>query len=128
MGHRLSASEEAQLLRQATREAHEAIKDLRAAIREARALEPALVSEFEAVHQREIALLSNHIAEESNRHAAALNADIERARDMIWNQVMSGELVLSADKREVRLILGTARFDANQPPPYPEFNKEEGHQ
>jgi len=128
VGHRLSASEEAQLLRQATREAHEAVKDLRSAIREARALQPALVSEFEAVHQREIDQLSNHIAEESNRHAAALNADIERARDMIWNQVMSGELVLSADKREVRLILGAVRFDANQPPPYPEFNKEEGHQ
>ena len=128
MGHRPTASEEVQLLRQATREAHEAIQELRAVIREARALAPGLVSDFETVHQREVQLLSNHFNEESNRHAAQLNADIERARDMIMNDIMSGELVLSADKREVRLRLGPYRFDDRQPPPYPRVTKKEDHQ
>ena len=128
MGHRLSPGEEVQQLRQATREAHEAAQALHAAIREARALEPGLIAQFEAIHQREIQQLSNHFNEESNRHAAALNADVERAKDMIMNDIMSGELVLSADKREVRLRLGNRRFDDQVPPPYPQVAKKEGHQ
>ena len=128
MGHRPTASEEVQQLRQATREAHEAAQELRAAIREAKALEPGLVAQFEAVHQREIQQLSNYFNEESNRHAAQLNADVERAKDMIMNDIMSGELVLNADKNEVRLRLGGHRFDEHQPPPYPRVTKKEGHQ
>lgn len=127
MGHRLTASEEVQQLRQATREAHEAAQELKAAIREAKALESGLIAQFEAIHRREIELLSNHFTEESNRHAAALNADIKRAKDMIMNDIMSGELVLSADKREVRLKLGNYRFDEHQPIPYPQVTKEENH-
>ena len=128
MGRQPTPSEEVQQLRQATREAHEAAQELRAAIREARALEPGLIAQFEAIHQREVQQLSNHFNEESNRHAAQLNADIERAKDMIMNDIMSGELVLSADKREVRLKLGAYRFDDQQPPPYPRVTKKEDHQ
>ena len=128
MGHRPTASEEVQQLRQATREAHEAAQELRAAIREARALEPGLIAQFEAIHQREVRQLSNHFNEESNRHAAALNAEVEHAKDMIMNDIMSGELVLSADKREVRLKLGNRRFDDRQPPPYPQVTPKESNQ
>jgi|SRR5690348_5646743 len=128
MGHRLTASEEVQQLRQATREAHEAAQALHQAIREARNLEPTLVAEFEQVHKREMALLSNHLTEESNRAADRLNTDVNRAKDTIFNQIMSGELVLNAADGTVRLRLGNARFDATQPPPYPGVTRKEENQ
>lgn len=128
MGRQPTPSEEVQQLRQATREAHEAAQALKAAIREARALEPGLIAQFEAVHQREIAQVSNFLTEEQNRHAASLNAHVERAKAMIMNDIMSGELVLSADKREVRLQLGGGRFDEHHPTPHPRVAPKEDHQ
>ena len=128
MGHRLSASEEVQLLRQATREAHEAAKDLRAAIREANALAPTLVAKFEQIHTDEIRQLSNHLTEESNRHAAGINADIQRAKEMIFDEIMAGELVLDPERNVVMLRLGGLQFDEHQPPPYPNHPPKESNQ
>lgn len=119
MGKRLTASEETALLQDTVRAAHEATQGLRAAIREANQLAPTLVSEFERIHAREVEQLSNHFTSESNRHAAALNADVHRAKEMIFNQIMSGELVLDPDTGVITLRLGTARFDQDVPPPYP---------
>ena len=119
MGHHPSASEEVQQLRQATREAHEAMQDLLAAIREARALAPSLVDEFQRIHTGEIRQLSNYFTSESNRQAASLNADIRHAREMIFNQIMAGELVLDPVRNVVFLRLGDVAFDDHQPVPYP---------
>ena len=128
MGHKPSASEEAQQLRQATREAHEAAQELRAAIKEARSLEPTVVAHFEEAHRREIEQLSNYLTEESNRHAAALNADIERAREMINEQIMSGKAVFDRHTSTVTITWGQGAFDASTPLPYPRAAQKETHQ
>lgn len=128
MGHRLSPGEEVQLLRQATREAHEAAQELKAAIREARALEPGLVAQFEAVHQREIQQLSNFFTEESNRSSASLNHAVEQAREIITNQIMSGEAVLDRHTSKITIRFGPGRFDDAVPPPYPQVTRKESTQ
>lgn len=119
MGHRLTPEQEAQQLRQATREAHEAMQGLNAAIREARSLEPLVIAHFEEVHRREIEQLSNYFTEESNRHAAALNADVERAREMINEQIMSGKAVFDRHTMSVTITWGKGSFDDQAPLPYP---------
>ena len=125
MGHRLTPEQEVQQLRQATREAHEAMQGLNAAIREARSLEPIVVAHFEEVHRREIEQLSNYFTEESNRHAAALNADVERAREMINQQIMSGKAVFDRHTSTVTITWGPGAFDANAPLPYPHVAQKE---
>lgn len=120
MGHNRSASEEAQQLRQATREAHEAAQELRDAIKEARALAPALVADFERVHATEIKQLSNHMTQEANRASAELNTTVDQAKEMIFNRIMAGELVLDRANNVVKLRLGDWRFDEHVPPPYPQ--------
>ena len=128
MGHRLTASEEVQLLRQATREAHEAAQELRGVIREARALEPGLVAQFEAVHQREIQQLSNYFTEESNQQSANLNAAVEQARETITNQLMTGEATIDRHSGMITIRFGPGKFDDQVPPPYPHATPKEGHQ
>ena len=128
MGRKLSASEETELLRQVTREAHEATQALRAAIRDARALAPQLVSEFEAVHTREIQQLSNYFTEESNRCSADLNAHVERAREMINDQIMAGKAVFDRNTSTVTISWGPGAFDAQVPIPYPQVAQKETQQ
>lgn len=125
MGRKPVLTDEEQRLRQATREAHEAAQELRAAIREARSLEPLVVSHFEEVHRREIEQLSNYFTEESNRHAASLNADVERAREMINEQIMSGKAVFDRHTGTVTISWGPGAFDANAPLPYPHVARKE---
>lgn len=125
MGHRLSASEEAQLLRQATREAHEAAKDLRAAIREARRLAPALVDDFQAVSDRELMQFANHLQTEMNRQAAELNTAVDQARTAIIDQLRASELEYDETSGRIKIIFGAGRFDANCPLPYPNTTKQE---
>ena len=127
MGRQPTPSEEAQQLRQATREAHEAAQELKAAIREARSLEPTVIAHFEEVHRREIEQLSNYLTEESNRHAANLNADVERARKMINEQIMSGKAVFDRRTSTVTITWGHGAFDDNAPLPYPHVTQKETH-
>lgn len=128
MGRKPELTPEERALRDLIRQAHEASQELRQAIREARRLAEHLVEEFEAIHAREVKQLSNFLAEESNRHAAGLNADVRQAREMIFNQIMAGELVLSADRQEVSLTFGATQFDDHQPLPYPEIPPKENQQ
>jgi len=128
VGHRLTTAEETRLLRDTVREAHETLKDLRAAIREARTLTTEMVSEFERIHAREIEQLSNHMAAESNRHAAQLNVEVARAKDMIFKQIMAGELIIDPLAGAVRLRFGDWKFDDQQPPPYPNTPPKESNQ
>jgi hypothetical protein len=125
MGRKPVLTDEEQRLRQATREAHEAAQELRAAIKEARSLEPLVVAHFEEVHRREIEQLSNYFTEESNRHAAALNADVERAREMINEQIMSGKAVFDRHTSTVTISWGPGAFDDSAPLPYPHVAQKE---
>jgi len=128
VGKPLSASEETALLKDTVRQAHEVLKDLRAAIREARALEPALVAEFEATHHREIKILSNYFVEESNSKAAELNAAVENARLMIKDQIMAGEAVFDRNTSTVKISFGAGAFNDQVPPPYPHLAVKETDQ
>lgn len=119
MGKRLTASEETALLQQTVREAHEATQALLAAIKEAGLLAPRLVADFEATHHREMAQLSNHFTQESNRASADLNAAIEQARKMIADQIMSGKAVFDRHTSTVTISWGEGAFDSGVPLPFP---------
>lgn len=128
MGHTLTPSEEAQQLRQATREAHEAMQGLSDLLRQVKQLHPTLVADFEAVHDREIKLLSNFLNEESNRLAADLNRHVDAAKQMISDQIMAGEAVFDRDTATVRIRFGSTKFDDQTPLPYPEVTPKETKQ
>ena len=119
MGHRIPDGEEQAALRDLITQARQAAKDLRTTIKEAKGLTAALVSDYERTHANEIKQLSNFLTEESNRHAASLNADVERARKMISEQIMSGKAVFDRETSTVTISWGDGAFDANQPLPYP---------
>lgn len=125
MGKRPTPGEETQLLRDATREAHEAMQGLKAAVREARQLTQTLIAEFERTHEREMHQLENHLTAESNRAAKNLNQEIRTARDFIWNQIMRGQLIFDPDKTTLSLQLGNYEFQTDQPFPYPDLPAKE---
>lgn len=127
MGHRLTPEQEVKALRDATREAHEALQGLRDAIRQADRLSDNLVKDFEAIHAREMKVLSNHLTAESNRVAAEANAAIDVAQEMIMKQIMAGEATLNTRTRTVTIKFGAGRFDDQQPPPYPDTTTKENH-
>jgi hypothetical protein len=120
MGRKPTPSEEVQLLRQATREAHEAAKDLRDAIRAANALAPALVDDFQATHERELNQLANHLQTEMNHQSATLNEAVDRARTAIVDQLRASELEYDKTSGRIKIIFGAGRFDTTCPLPYPE--------
>lgn len=128
MGRNIPVGQEAQALRRLIRQAHEAAKRLDDAIRQADRLADRLVADFEAIHAREIKQLSNHFIEESNRHAVALNAEVEHARAMIVEEIMVGELLLDPERNLVTFQFGATRFDDRQPLPYPNTPPKEDHQ
>lgn len=123
MGKRLTASEETQLLRDTIREAHEATQELRAVIREAGLLAPRLVADFEAVHHREVAQLSNHFQDEINHQSAELNASVQHARHEILTQLTTAEMILDRANGTVRLLFGGGKFDDQVPLPHPQHNQ-----
>lgn len=120
MGRRPTPSEEVQLLRQATREAHEAMQGLAGLLRQAKELAVNLTADYQAFHDREMKELANALAAEHRQVSADLNTSIETARTMISEQIMAGEAVFDARTSTVRISWGLGRFDDTQPNPYPE--------
>ena len=120
MGRKHPLTDEEQRLKDLIREAHEAAQALNAAVREARQLEPELVSEYEQIHHREIKQLSNYMVKEGNLQSARLNAEVERARQQINDQIMHGAAVFDRETRTVTITWGPGRFDSNVPLPYPD--------
>lgn len=128
MGHRLSASEEVQQLRQATREAHEAMQGLRDLLREARDLAANLTADYQAYHDRELKELANALNIEHNQVSRDLNASIETARRMICEQIMAGKAVFDRNTSTVSISWGIGAFDDHVPPPFPDQAPKEKHQ
>ncbi len=128
MGRKLSPQEEAVVLSDLIRQAHEAMQGLRDVIRTADAITPNLVAQYEASHHREIKQLSNHLFEQSNRVAADLNTQIEQARVMITDQIMAGEAIFDRHTSTVIIKFGPGAFDDQQPLPYPEVTPKERDQ
>lgn len=127
MGKQLTPAEEAQVLREVIREAHECLKDLRAAIREARTMADNMIREFETVHAREIHQLSNYFTEESNRQCALLNDNILTAREMISKQIMSGVATFDPRTEMITISWGLGGFEDHAPLPYPDEKTPEQH-
>ena len=125
MGHRPTPSEEEQRLRQATREAHEAIQELKSLLREAKELAANLTADYQAHHDRELKELANVINIEQNQMCADLNASIVAAREMINGQLMAGEAKFDARTETVIIRWGPGRFDDSRPNPYPEVAPKE---
>jgi uncharacterized protein YukE len=118
-------------LRGLVREAHEAAKDARAAIRECKALtrdmaDACAKAAFEASND-EMARWAAHVQREMNARAADLNRAVIAARDHIGRAMLPkiGELLLDSDAAEpARLVVefSAALFDAEVPvPPEPEI-------
>jgi hypothetical protein len=120
VGRKPDLTAEEQRLRDTIRIAHEAIQELRAAIREARTLEPDLVAKYEAFHHREIKQLSNFFQSEMNRQSTELNAAVRAARIEITDQLAMAELVIDRDTKQVRLLFSGSKFDDQIPLPYPD--------
>lgn len=127
MGKKLTPAEEAEVLREVTREAHGVLKDLTAALREAKALAPKLVNEFQELHEREIRQISNYFTDESNRQAAQLNQSIDRARKAINEEIMAGEACFDPRTALITIRWGQCQFDDDAPLPYPNEQTPEQH-
>lgn len=122
MGKRLTASEETQLLQQTIREAHEATQALNDAIKQALAIAPALVADFERTHEREVQLLSNHFQEEINRQAAQINESTRVARDYVLEQLAKCRPVFDTLAGTVTLVFPSDKIDDQVPLPYPDIS------
>jgi CRISPR/Cas system-associated protein Csm6 len=120
VGRKVDLTPEEQRLVDLIRQAHEAMTDLKAVIREARALQPALVAGYEATHHREIKQLSNFFQSEMNRQSAELNAAVRAARSEITDQLAMAELVIDRDTKQARLLFSGRKFDDQIPLPYPD--------
>lgn len=125
MGHKPTPAEEIELLRETIRDAHAAIKDLRAEIRRADRLAPQLVEAFEQLHEREIEQLSNHMTAEANRQSALLNESVSQARQWILQQLTAQELVLDPANGVVLLNFPNRPLDDDVPLPYPQHQTKE---
>lgn len=128
MGKHVPPGQEVAVIREWIAEARRAAGELYAAIKEAKELKATLVTDFERIHAEEIMQLSNFLADEANRHAAAINADIEAAQAMIREQIMAGEAVFDRNTMTVTIKFGGGRFDDQQPLPYPEVAPKETQQ
>lgn len=125
MNRRATLTEEEQRLRQATREAHEAMAGLRDLLRQTRTLAATLTRDYQAYHDQELKSLANALVIEHNQVSADLNDSIEQARIMIRDQIMAGEAVFDRETSTVRISFGPGKFDDNQPLPYPEVTPKE---
>lgn len=120
MGHDPDPAAEAAQLRGLIRDAHAALKDLRAAMREARQLGPALVAEFQALATAEIQDVANHMQEQSNLRARELNAAVDAARVEIANRLFDARIVHDPVADNFKIVIPGASFDDHVPMPYPE--------
>lgn len=118
MGKRLTANEETTLLLRVIREAHEATQALNQAIRDATALEPKLVAEFEKIANREIRRLSNHLQAAMNQASAELNTAVAEARGEIIRQLTLAEIIYDRDSGSLKVVFQGGTFDTRMPLPY----------
>lgn len=121
-------TEEMRALRDVIREAHEAVKDLRAAIRTAQLMGPDLTKRFQEHADREIGELDNHLQTLINQQSTELNAAVKVARDAIINQLLITEMVLDPDTNRVSFHFPPFMFNDHEPLPHPDVPPKAGHQ
>lgn len=120
MGHDPDPAAEAEQLRGLIRDAHAAVKDLRAAMRQAAQLGAALAADFEATANREVMDMSNQLQALSNEYAATLNAQIEAARQEIAQHLFDARIQYDETADNFMVVFRGAKFIEDTPPPYPE--------
>jgi hypothetical protein len=105
-------------LRLLIRQAHEAVRDLRAALRDARKLTDEFARGAEAAAHAaaaaELGRWQSHVQAEMNRSAKLLNAAIERAREHIVKTLVL-EAADVADDGTVRAVFAAPKFDDDVP-------------
>lgn len=120
MGHNPDPAAEADQLRGLIRDAHAAVKDLRAAIRETEQVRAQLTGRFEAAANEAIAELSNHLQAYANRLTAQLNASVEAARQEIVNHLADTRIQYDKAADNFVIVFAGAKFIENEPMPHPE--------
>lgn len=120
MGHDPDPAAEADRLRGLIRDAHAAVKDLRAAMRQAAQLAAALTADFEAIAAREVKDMSNQLQLVANDHAAALNASVETARREVAQHLFDARIQYDEKADNFMVVFRGAQFIEDTPPPYPE--------
>lgn len=121
MGHDPDPGAEAAQLREAIRDAHTMLKDLRAAIREARQLGPELTAQFQDIVTREIMKLANHLQVSGNEYAAGLNASVEAARQDITRRLFDARIEYDQEADNFAVVFPGLKFADDIPPPFPEM-------
>jgi len=120
MGHDPDPAAEADRLRGLIRDAHAAIKDLRAAIRETAQLRDQLTARFEESVNQAIRELNNHLQEIANEYSAGLNANVEAARQEIANHLFDARIEYDKSADNFMVVFRGAKFREDTPAPYPE--------
>lgn len=120
MGHDPDPAAEADRLRGLIRDAHAAVKDLRAAIRDTEQLRAQLVDKFEAAANDAIAELSNFLQTDANRLTAQLNASVEAARDEIAQHLFDARIEYDKAADNFVIVFQGAKFAEREQLPYPE--------
>ena len=120
MGHDPDPAAEADRLRGLIRDAHAAVKDLRAAVRETEQLRGQLVDRFETAANEAIAELSNFLQAEANRLTAQLNAEVRAVRDDIAKRLLDARIVHDPQADNFVIVFSGAKYVEDEPMPYPE--------
>ena len=120
MGHTPDPAAEADRLRGLIRDAHAAVKDLRAAIRETEQVRAQLVARFEASASDSIRELSNWLQSEGNRMTASLNDSVEVARAEVARRLFDARIQYDKAADNFMIVFEGAKFVENEPMPYPE--------
>jgi len=120
VGHDRDPAAEADRLRGLIRDAHAAVKDLRAAIRETGQLREQLTARFEESANQAIRDLANHLQAIANEYSAGLNASVEAARQEIADRLFDARIEYDEAADNFMVVFRGARFREDTPAPYPE--------
>lgn len=120
MGHDPDPAAEADRLRGLIRDAHAAVKDLRAAIRETGQLRAQLAAQFEESANQAIGELANHLQRVANEQAADLNAHVEEARAEVARHLFDARIKYDETADNFVVVFQGAKFIEDTPAPYPE--------
>lgn len=120
MGHNPDPAAEAEELRGLIRDAHAAVKDLRAAMREARQLGAGLAGDFEVIANSEVMDMANQVQQLANEMTVSLNASVEAARLEIVQRLGDARIQYDKAADNFVVVFQGAKFTEGTPLPYPE--------
>jgi F0F1-type ATP synthase membrane subunit b/b' len=106
--------DEQEKLRELTRAAHEAAKDLRAALTEYRqaaaAIKQDLIEALDAVGEKKLDQWADDWQKALNQAAADLNDSVDKARDHVVHQLTLSDLVPNEDGKTFRISFAGGMF------------------